>query len=282
VTNPTTSTRLATLLAGYPGMSARDVIAALPALDPAELSAVRAIETASAGRVTVLKRIDGLLDRLAVPEAPAASSSWADAPLTEWDDASAPSAPVSTSLAVPPPPPAPPATPGSTGQRPAWMKVAAIALPLVATVGLVTSRGGGAPSTQDLRGVFVLSDYSGSTGEWDDCQGDGGYSDFGPGMDVTIRNGEGDIIATTATMSADDYIDEHGDPDEDGESGADADLADTLELSDDLGWCPVLWVADVPADEAFYEVEVGSRGEVTYSAEEVDEADWSVSAGLGD
>ena len=89
-----------------------------------------------------------------------------------------------------------------------------------------------------------------------DCSGgDGGYSDIGPGMPVTVSDEKGTILASTTLP-------------EDGEEFA-------------FGCIWTMHVA-VPGDAAQYSVEGGRRGAVTYSQQELDKADWKVSVGIGD
>ena len=284
-----TSRTFADLLATYPGRTARDVVAALADLDDAQLEAVRAIEVASSSRITVLKRIDVLLRRTGAVDETAAEEGWADAPViwqgptARLDDAASQllesteggAAAGNESMVTPLPGPA---STVAKGRRAGWLKVAAVAVPLVAIAGVVGTRGGDSSGTR-LSGTFLLTDWSEVSGDWDGCSGTGGYSDFGPGMNVTIRNGDGEIIATTATQSGSDYLDEHEDPDENDDGRGD--ITTLMENSGDMGFCAVRWSVEVPNDEAFYEVTIGRRGELTYSRSDLDEEDWDVFETLG-
>lgn len=52
----------------------------------------------------------------------------------------------------------------------------------------------------DVTGTFVLTDNTGSEGivsDGEKCQGANGYADVNPGTPVTVKNGKGDVLATT-------------------------------------------------------------------------------------
>jgi hypothetical protein len=143
---------------------------------------------------------------------------------------------------------------------------------LLVLIGAIAS---GGDDKKMLTGEFALTDSSETIAEGtSSCHGDGGYSDFGIGMDVTVRNGNGDIIATTDTETLDEYADATGeDPDE---------MRTGVVLAYGPEWCVVFWHAKVPSDEAFYEVETGRRGSLHYSRSEMRDKDWHVAASLGD
>jgi hypothetical protein len=56
------------------------------------------------------------------------------------------------------------------------------------------------PAKQTLIGSFTLNDPQ-VTGTFDDCSGTGGYDDFGPGMNVTVRDQDGSIVGSGSTRS---------------------------------------------------------------------------------
>lgn len=141
-----------------------------------------------------------------------------------------------------------------------WLIGAAIVLLLVVFVRWI-----GGNDAAMLTGEFALVDSEGFTGSTGSCRGAGGYSDFGPGMDVTIRNGDGAIVATASTEAL--------------QSDAEEVLSELL-YGDDA--CVVVWEAEVPDDEAFYEIEIGRRGSLSYSHAELTENDWHVTTSLGD
>jgi hypothetical protein len=139
---------------------------------------------------------------------------------------------------------------------------------IIASLTTVTACGG--ESKVKIGGIMMLSvdvtDYvtngtSTFVGTWNDCSGIGGYSDFGSGMDVSIRNGDGKLIGTTSTRNfkAEDL------------SSSDKDLKDTAKLAKDSPElsCTVFYgPISVPRSD-FYEVEIGSRGTLTYSYEDL-------------
>lgn len=88
------------------------------------------------------------------------------------------------------------------------------------------------------------------------CAGTGGYDDIRPGVRVVVRDGDGSTLATGQL-----------------EYDAEADEATEDE-------CPLVFEVDVPRSE-FYAIEVGRRGELTYSFEEMETQGWRVDATLG-
>lgn len=90
------------------------------------------------------------------------------------------------------------------------------------------------------------------------CRGTGGYSDVREGLQVVVRDGAGTTLGTA-----------------------------TLELhpSDPMPDIHSCWYAfTVPGlpETEFYAIEVGDRGELTYSFDELEEMDWRVSTLLGE
>jgi hypothetical protein len=88
------------------------------------------------------------------------------------------------------------------------------------------------------------------------CRGTGGYEDIVSGLEVVVRDQSGDIIAA----------------DELRYEPKGTQTATRCEF--------VFTVEDVP-DAPFYSVEVGNRGEVTYSRDDLAEADWTVDVQVG-
>jgi hypothetical protein len=157
------------------------------------------------------------------------------------------------------------------------------ALPLttIALSALLLLPACGGTSTQTVTGAFTLTSTS-LSGGWTSCSGDGGYSDFGRGMNVTIRNGAGEIIgtATTRNLTRADL------GDFDSTNTDDLDKYSTLELSAALaqlreGSRCTVWFETEAAKADFYSVAVGRRGELTYSAKELADKDWHVELTLG-
>ena len=96
-------------------------------------------------------------------------------------------------------------------------------------------------------------------------------------MPVKVVNAEGVTIGATTT-----------------ENGSAADVSKRLMATGDEtattarvkrmddNMCVVLFDVKVPADEEFFEIEVGSRGSITETRESLIASDWTVSFSLGD
>lgn len=102
-----------------------------------------------------------------------------------------------------------------------------------------------------LKGEFTLLDFDGWSG--DPCSGDGGYDDIRAGLHVTVRDQTGTVLGTGAL--------EGGTP-----------------LT---AWCTFTFTVDALPKADFYSVEVGRRGELTYSFEELESSEWTVYLSLG-
>ncbi len=128
--------------------------------------------------------------------------------------------------------------------------------------GLLDTPGSVRGRCQGWRPTVELTGFTGSS----DCEGGtGGYGDIGPGTDVVVRGGEGQVLGTAQL----------GD-------GPSVPMSEVLEEEILDGGC--IWsttVRDVPTGEDFYSISVGERGEQTYSEEELEEREWSVSLELG-
>jgi hypothetical protein len=112
----------------------------------------------------------------------------------------------------------------------------------------------GCAATHDVNGTFVLTDDAVTHGGGS-CQGTGGYADIQAGLTVTVKDASGKIIATSRLV------------DDDANSPA--------------GKCSYTFAVQVP-DADFYAFEVGHRGELTYSRDELEGMDWDVGFTLGD
>lgn len=127
---------------------------------------------------------------------------------------------------------------------------------LLALAGCGGQADGGEPKTETVTVSFHLADYDTA---YYGCQGTGGYSDISPGTSVTVKNGDGKVLGATTlgvgTASS---------------NGAQQAYCD---------W--TVKVPDVAADEGFYAVEVGSRGAVTMSKDDLAGKKWTVSVSLG-
>ena len=103
------------------------------------------------------------------------------------------------------------------------------------------------------------------------CAGTGGYDDFRPGMNVTIRDGTGAIIASTLTEPWS-RLDLHPTYDDSAEA-----ITDGAGI---FGQCHVWWAVDVPLSD-FYEVNVGRRGSLSYPRSEIEDSGWIIKSSLG-
>jgi Protein of unknown function (DUF732) len=95
-----------------------------------------------------------------------------------------------------------------------------------------------------ITGTFILSDNAGVGGIESDgttCQGANGYSDVNPGTIVTLKNGKGEILATTTLGS--------------GKSGS--------------ANCTFTFTLPVTEGQERYVLSVGHRGEFSYSFEQL-------------
>ena len=108
-------------------------------------------------------------------------------------------------------------------------------------------------SEYELRGSFTLQSSS-VGGSSSNCRGTGGYDDIKSGLSVTVRDGSGSILGTGRL----------GDGRKPGSS-----------------WCTFEFSVGGLSEADFYSVEVGSRGEMTYSFEEMENYDWEVAFTLG-
>lgn len=87
------------------------------------------------------------------------------------------------------------------------------------------------------------------------CAGEGGYNDIGEASQVVIRDGSGGVLAT-------------------------ADLGIGLHILADT--CSFISAVDNVPPAAFYAVEISHRGELVYSAAEMETNHWRVHLTLGD
>lgn len=105
-----------------------------------------------------------------------------------------------------------------------------------------------------------------ATGNYEgDCQGSGGYSDLRPGTTVVVKDGSGTTLATGNVLG--------GQVDEDRSKKMPMPALENP-------WTRIVCVLSfaVPGipEADFYEVEVGRRGGLTYSFDEIEAQDWKV------
>ncbi|MEA5421492.1 hypothetical protein VB712_19900 [Spirulina sp. CCNP1310] len=104
-----------------------------------------------------------------------------------------------------------------------------------------------------IKGSVTLID-SDIEGTDDHCYGTGGFGDIRTNMPVTIRDGEGTILATGET----------------GSGKKESIVTCIFEFE----------VSEIPKVD-FYSIEVGRRGQLNYSFQELEEKDWTVGLSLG-
>lgn len=114
------------------------------------------------------------------------------------------------------------------------------------------------PETHLITGTFTLNQDDDANRGNGQCQGTGGYSDIRAGLDVVVKNEAGTIVATSEL---------HDGP--------------TAYDSSTRGRCIFEISVSVP-DASFYSIEVGSRGELTYSRDDMESMGWVVGFTLGD
>lgn len=147
--------------------------------------------------------------------------------------------------------------------------------------------GGDFDAGDQLRGVAVLFDMDGSIeGSWDDCEGTGGYGDFGAGMRLSVKGSDGEVVGSGDVTNVDesmmDTLSEMND-----KSGWLSDGPESPEdieelLRDGEGFMCVLYFEADIKDSDFYAIELGSRGDLSYSREDLEENGFTVSFSLGD
>jgi len=149
-----------------------------------------------------------------------------------------------------------------------------------------------------LRGVAVLFDSGEDpaiTGSWDECEGTGGYSDFGAGMNISLTDREGDIVGTgsvenitearlTEIVEMDRIATDAGNVligiDATDRTAAEDELRSLLKLTEGTT-CMLYFSAEVEESD-YYSVELASRGALDYSMQEMTESAWILSISLGD
>jgi hypothetical protein len=139
-------------------------------------------------------------------------------------------------------------------QRRTWLALGSVIfVAIVAAAAFIGFNGSGALSPKhDLSGTFSLTDSSKNFSAAF-CVGSGGYSDIRSGTNVVLKDGDGKLLAT-------------------GSLGDSTGIGDT---------CTFIYsLKDVP-ERPFYTIEVGSRGDLSYSLEEMRNMGWSIALTLG-
>lgn len=169
---------------------------------------------------------------------------------------------------------APVETPEETpARRRRWPKLVGVGVALfgVGLGGFFALSKAGASETNTITGVFKLIDIpeyskysSGKTSIFafgGTCEGTGGYSDISEATQVTITDGAGKLLAVTSLSE--------GKP-----SGS--------KLEGFVEGCTFSWSApDIPKAD-FYNIEVGRRGKLTYSYQQMEDVFWISATSLGD
>ena len=110
-------------------------------------------------------------------------------------------------------------------------------------------------NTHEVSGTFALSDSSGGLDTSGvGCKGDGGYGDIGPGTNITVKDEKGTLL-------------------------------DTASLGQGTGSttsCTFTFALTVPDSAKFYTFETGSRGEISFSHDDMVGQGWTVGITLGD
>lgn len=151
------------------------------------------------------------------------------------------------------------ALPGGSSRR-TWIVLGAVIFAaVVAAAAFLSVSGSGALAPRhDITGTFELSDTStissGILAAGSTCEGTGGYSDIGLGTNVTLKDGDGKLLATGSLGLG---------------KGGSTRCTFTFTLSG---------VPETP----FYTVEVGRRGALSYSLADMKSFDWTLGLTLGD
>jgi hypothetical protein len=121
------------------------------------------------------------------------------------------------------------------------------------------------PKPHKITGTLYLFDANASVGgTWKDgqsCYGQDGYSDIGPGTQVTVRN-EGGVLIGTTTLGA-------------------GSVQPWPEVGPQAKRCVFPFTFGSVPDAGFYGFEVSHRGEIQESREELSGAGWHIDLYLG-
>lgn len=118
-------------------------------------------------------------------------------------------------------------------------------LAVLVVLGLLFALAGN--KTHDVAGTFEFS------GEYGSCQGSGGYSDIGSGTEATLYSGSGEVLASTELGIG----------------------------SEQSGYCEFTFTFNDVPETDFYQFEVGDRGKLKVSLDEMKANGWSVGGSLG-
>jgi hypothetical protein len=113
-------------------------------------------------------------------------------------------------------------------------------------------------NSYSIQGDLTLLD-SRISGTADNCYGSGGYSDIEAAMPVTIKDGTGKIIATGKTGA--------------GSQPSGSEFASVQ--------CIFVFKIDNVPKVDFYSIEIGRRGALNYSFDEIQKRNWKVALSIG-
>lgn len=105
-----------------------------------------------------------------------------------------------------------------------------------------------------IEGTFTLTDFARIQVTDDGCSGTGGYDDVQSGMRVLVTDQSGEAVGTGSTQA--------------------------MTEGNTVSICRLTFSVEVPRSD-FYTIAVGNRGELTYSFDELESADWGVAFELG-
>jgi hypothetical protein len=139
-------------------------------------------------------------------------------------------------------------------QRRTWIALGSVIfVAIVAAAAFISFNNSGALSPKhEISGTFALTD-TGEAFSSSSCAGSGGYSDIRSGTNVVLKDGDGKLLATGSLANP---------------TGSGSKCMFTYTLK------------NVP-DSPFYTIEVGSRGDLSYSLEEMRGMAWSIDLTLG-
>ncbi|MCC5953439.1 MAG: hypothetical protein JJU45_15215 [Acidimicrobiia bacterium] len=153
----------------------------------------------------------------------------------------------------------------SKGRQAGYVLIGFVVVLAIAGVGFGVYQAVQPGDPLEIRGTYTLFSPGGIVRTGDTCRGERGYSDFAPGVRVSVRDGDGSIVGSGRTVS----VGELDHPD--------------LQDGDDIApnvVCTLVFAVEVQ-DVDFYDIEIGSRGSMVMSRTELEADDWFVELTLG-
>lgn len=153
-----------------------------------------------------------------------------------------------------------PPVPASAGSRRGWVALGVVIFVAIvaaaAFIGLSSS--GALAPRHSVTGTFTLQDtdaeFPSITTSGSTCRGTGGYGDVSPGQPVTLRDGDGKILGATTLGSG----------------------------VGSVSRCVFSFGLDNIREAPFYSIEVGRRGEISYSLADMKAKGWEIGLVLGE